>query len=128
MFIYPYTWSFYTASVLVGIGAAGKETLSNISFYQEKYVFSLFMCPVLCFVFQSCGRRREMFSPSTPLTAPSGETAASSGRCCSSGESSWRNECLVVLHSDFLFYISHLFAAYSLEICTYTAPGTDTIT
>lgn len=24
MFIYPYTWSFYGASVLVGLGAAGK--------------------------------------------------------------------------------------------------------
>lgn len=29
MFIHPYTWSFYTASVLVGIAAAGKATLSS---------------------------------------------------------------------------------------------------
>lgn len=28
MFIYPYTWSFYTASVLVGIAAAGKAAAS----------------------------------------------------------------------------------------------------
>lgn len=26
MFIHPYTWTFYTASVLVGIGAAGEGT------------------------------------------------------------------------------------------------------
>lgn len=27
MFIYPYTWSFYAASVLVGLGAAGTPKL-----------------------------------------------------------------------------------------------------
>lgn len=33
MFIYPYTWSFYTVSVLVGIGAAGNITLPNHGSY-----------------------------------------------------------------------------------------------
>lgn len=30
MFIQPYTWTFYTASVLVGIGAAGKGVSSRL--------------------------------------------------------------------------------------------------
>ena len=31
MFIHPYTWTFYTASVLVGVAAAGKMKELEIS-------------------------------------------------------------------------------------------------
>lgn len=31
MFIHPYTWSFYTASVLVGVGAAGERTFFGVN-------------------------------------------------------------------------------------------------
>lgn len=48
MFIYPYTWSFYTASVLVGIGAAGNETLTSNTFFlkttKKKTFLHVYMC------------------------------------------------------------------------------------
>lgn len=105
MFIYPYTWSFYTASVLVGIGAAGKQTSSYDLFYMWN---TSSPCLYFLFVFQSCGRLREMCLPLTPLMTPLEEIVAFFGRCCSSGEHFWsfmelscvsfRSECRLYPH------------------------------
>lgn len=59
MFIYPYTWSFYTVSVLVGIGAAGNITLPNHGSYSGNrsllhvYVMILsYLCSVVLWTAQ----------------------------------------------------------------------------
>lgn len=83
VFIYLYTWSFYTASVLVGVAAAGTGTPNSLFCFVNRCLPS----SVTVFsVLQCCGRLRETFSPSTPLTAPSEEIVAFSGRWCSSGK------------------------------------------
>lgn len=53
MFIYPYTWSFYAASVLVGLGAAGTPKLP---FYLVSTLFSFvnrfFVCVLVLWTAQ----------------------------------------------------------------------------
>lgn len=54
MFIYPYTFTFYTASVLVGIGAAGKEMQPKdlVQLRNTSSMFILVFCVVVLWTAQ----------------------------------------------------------------------------
>lgn len=100
MFIHPFTWSFYTASVLVGVAAAGTvshllSNSTNISYLSSPFHFLI--C-IIYFFSQCCGQLRGISLLSIPVTPPLAETVGYSGHCCSLGVS-------VLLFKCFLLYI-----------------------